>query len=226
MSEKPVYPFRSTHEFKGFSMWPTLRPGDGLVVQPYRARSVRVGDVIVFHDPVCDKKIVHRVIRIDPEIYTQGDNNSLPDQGKIRSEAIIGKVVTVYRRDAIMSLRNGLMGAWIGRVFRIRRTVVVYVSRIGRPLYRILRTTGILSFLIRWLRSGLQVICFQQPTGKRIVLCLWKRWPIAIYRPDRQTWKIPMIARMFMDDCVLDELIQRLENQIGCQLIGANHFQN
>lgn len=215
----------SSHDFKGGSMWPVLRTGDGLVIEAYGLQPVCVGDVIAFRDPARDKNIVHRVIRIDYRIHTQGDNNSFPDQGKLNREDIIGKVVAVYRRDALLKLRNGKSGVWIGRVCRMRRVAEDCAYRMGRSTYRMVRTFACVNVPIRWLQSGLQIVCFYYPTGAKVVLRLWRRWPIAVYHSDRRVWKLTMIARVLMDQCLLDRFRCYLEDRADCQPFEGKHFQ-
>jgi len=80
-----------------WSMYPTLRKGDRLTVEPASATSLQVGDVILYHH--CGQLICHRVVALDTaepgtRIITKGDAAVgcdvplLPDQ-------VLGRVVGV-----------------------------------------------------------------------------------------------------------------------------------
>ena len=53
----------------GPSMYPTLKPGDGIILDTGRCPAVfRRGDVIVYSHPVAATDVVHRIIRTTPVI--------------------------------------------------------------------------------------------------------------------------------------------------------------
>lgn len=67
------------------SMRPTFGPGALVIVTPTPAEDLRVGDVIMYHIPVDDHRVVsHRIAEIvepgaHPVVRTAGDANSAPD---------------------------------------------------------------------------------------------------------------------------------------------------
>lgn len=67
------------------SMRPHMPQGSVVVTTPVAARDVRVGDVISYHIPVEDHRVVtHRVVQIleggdHPVLRTKGDANDAPD---------------------------------------------------------------------------------------------------------------------------------------------------
>lgn len=63
----------------GFSMLPLLRNGDRVRLRPVNRAEVRPGDVVGFYAAPGGQLVVHRVIRTEPAIVTQGDANSAPD---------------------------------------------------------------------------------------------------------------------------------------------------
>jgi signal peptidase len=82
------------------SMIPTLNVGDIIVVKDKDSfKSLQVGDIIVFHSPAGDGRvIVHRIYSMSIDqygvaIYTKGDNNPAPDGWVVRESHYIGKVV-------------------------------------------------------------------------------------------------------------------------------------
>ena len=96
-----------TRKVTGVSMLPTLEAGDlvGMVSVPIN--QVRVGDIVIFNDPVVggcsDFTIIHRVVDITAGgLVTQGDDrrtNPSPDEPLggpyVSQECLVGKVVFV-----------------------------------------------------------------------------------------------------------------------------------
>jgi signal peptidase len=68
------------------SMSPVIRPGDVIIDTPLALRDVRVGQVLTYHIPVDDHRVIsHRVIEVQRpvpgivNVRTQGDANSAAD---------------------------------------------------------------------------------------------------------------------------------------------------
>jgi len=83
------------------SMYPTLNPGDKLVIDRYWIEELKEGDIIAF-DTFSEEFgiITHRVVEVNTtddksEIHTKGDNNDLPDLWKIDQNSFIGIVIEV-----------------------------------------------------------------------------------------------------------------------------------
>lgn len=67
---------------KGYSMLPTLREGDVVLLEKTPPDSIKPGDIVIYS--AGDRLIIHRVIDVevrDGRYYyvTKGDNNSVPD---------------------------------------------------------------------------------------------------------------------------------------------------
>ncbi|HLW84597.1 MAG TPA: S24/S26 family peptidase [Candidatus Sulfotelmatobacter sp.] len=83
----------------GWSMLPTIFPGDTLLIERTASESVGKGDVVLFHR---DRRLfVHRVSRKrgnarDPQIITQGDGMLRPDP-PLSGSQLLGKVCFVER---------------------------------------------------------------------------------------------------------------------------------
>lgn len=94
-----------TRRVDGTSMYPTLKGGDLVVIQPVSTNDVHIGDIIVYSPPCSDEEfsVIHRVVGVTPDggFLTQGDNNPLPDQYSgiagtpINQACLVGKVVFV-----------------------------------------------------------------------------------------------------------------------------------
>src|SRR4030042_6150796 len=70
-------PAPSEIKFSGFSMYPSRRPGDTLLVRNVPTRDISTGDIVCVKKD--DKYVAHRVVRIEKgkektKITTKGDN--------------------------------------------------------------------------------------------------------------------------------------------------------
>ena len=91
----------------GFSMFPLLRSGDRVFLRPAERNGIVPGDIIVFSRG--GKQIVHRVIRGDDVIQTQGDGNPVPDE-PLEPEAALFFCTSFERNGAVMPLTCGEAG--------------------------------------------------------------------------------------------------------------------
>ena len=83
---------------EGTSMIPTFHQGDVLAVRGVDDSSIKLQDVIVFHEPYnFNKLIVHRVVQIITDsslkFVTKGDNNPIADNWIVQKADIVGVVV-------------------------------------------------------------------------------------------------------------------------------------
>lgn len=98
------------------SMAPLINAGDVVVTAPVPATRIRVGDVITYHIPVEDKRIVtHRVIRLTTAaegttaVRTKGDANAGADPwtAVLQGSTVHKHVFTIpYAGHAIRALRE------------------------------------------------------------------------------------------------------------------------
>lgn len=98
------------------SMAPLINAGDVVVTAPVPAASIRVGDIITYHIPVEDKRIVtHRVIRLTTSaegtttVRTKGDANAGADPwtAVLQGSTVHRQVFTIpYAGHAIRALRE------------------------------------------------------------------------------------------------------------------------
>jgi signal peptidase I len=77
------------------SMWPLLRAGDAVIVQPLEPAAIRVGDVLVVQ---CGAELItHRLIAVEGERWMMcGDNALLADAPVGRAECV-GRVEAIER---------------------------------------------------------------------------------------------------------------------------------
>jgi len=96
-------------QFKGYSMYPFLRPGDRLVIKKASPNSLQVGDIAILTNSG-SKHIAHRLIRKlsnDAGIF-KGDSLLNPDPETVELSVISGRVDAIIRDDRFIHISNGL----------------------------------------------------------------------------------------------------------------------
>ncbi len=90
--------FTPFHVVISGSMEPQIKTGDAVVISDLRPGEVKLGQVIIFHDPEdASDFVIHRVVGIDrtgraPVFQTKGDNNPVRDDWKVGSGQVVGGV--------------------------------------------------------------------------------------------------------------------------------------
>lgn len=115
----------------GPSMYPTLRSGDGLILYTYTSTDdVSIGDIIVYPHPNKPFDVVHRIInKLTGGVITRGDNNNKIDPYIITYDNIIGKVISVKRKDQTIILLSGKKGLLLHKYLIIRMFTLPYIRR-------------------------------------------------------------------------------------------------
>jgi len=90
--------FSPFHVVVSNSMFPQIKTGDAVVVKDIDPAAVKIGQIVIFHDPE-DKSnyVIHRVIAVEDvggvKFYsTKGDHNDIADNWKISMGEVIGGV--------------------------------------------------------------------------------------------------------------------------------------
>lgn len=125
----------------GCSMHPTIRNGDTVTLIPITLRRPHWGDVVaIVCDPVTERVVVHRIIRMD-EVTVETRGDALPcSDGIFPHTALLG-VVTKIERD----------GQAVGTLCALWPYIPLPVLRIGRYLWR--KIPGIQRFLAWFCRK-------------------------------------------------------------------------
>ena len=109
------------------SMYPLLRRDDTVFIQPASAKDIRAGDIAAFE--AGDSLIIHRIVHIQQtadslRLLQMSDVELLPSW--VAEEAVVGKVVTVRRKQRQSDLRHPI-AQWGGKVTaRIRHRLYLY----------------------------------------------------------------------------------------------------
>lgn len=188
----------------GPSMYPTLRPGDRVMIVPYKGQKIRRGDVIAFIPGEENRKIAHRIISIDSQgIKTKGDNNNRVDAWVLHPVHILGRVIYAQGRKGRRLVFGGLVGHLLALAVKVIRRLESSVSDLLRPCYDRMARTDVFS---RWpfLQRKMRVVSFNRPAGRELYLLMGQR-VIGRWLEGRGQWRIRRPFRLFVDETSLPQ---------------------
>jgi hypothetical protein len=174
-----------------------------LEVTPYRGRSVRKGDIVVFSPPGQTQKIAHRVVRNDPDgIRTRGDNCFAADDWLLSPDDIIGFVSAVRRRGR----RRLILGGMVGSVSSLVLMAGVFAKWIVRPAARrmYLRLGS-----PRWFSGillaapGTRCVSFKRISGTELQFLIG-RHVVGMRSASDHRWRISPPFRLLLDETSLE----------------------
>ena len=107
----------------GISMYPLLRPGDQLLVEPTKPE---IGDIAVFDRG--DVLVAHRVYKIRQDNYFLKGDSLIHADTPVHINHILGVVIARYRKNKCMAHNN--------ISFRLFKLIIPRCTfTLGRPLY-------------------------------------------------------------------------------------------
>jgi signal peptidase I len=117
---------------RGGSMYPSIKNGDLVEVEPIQTSGVRLGDLVLCRYGG-SRAVVHRVIRTSTQegvivLVTKGDSAPLPDR-PVLPEQVLGRVVAIHKRAKRVQVRSGLG--------RVTSRLWVWLSPFTPLLYRL-----------------------------------------------------------------------------------------
>jgi len=122
----------------GYSMFPFLRKGDILTIEPVPMEMIKLGDIVVFERG--EKWIAHRVIKIRNskegfEFLLRGDTN-LRFDSVVNSENYAGAVRIFKRKNLVKQMNAGQQGIWNSIISNcgLLYNIPLYASRISLTL--------------------------------------------------------------------------------------------
>lgn len=129
---------------RGYSMFPYLRKGDILTVEPVPMETIKRGDIVVFE--LEEKWIAHRVIKIRNntegiEFLLRGDT-CIDFDPLVNSENYVGVVQVFHRRKLIQRTTRGNLHTW-------KRMILSLGILYNLPLYSARIFGGLLCLLFR-----------------------------------------------------------------------------
>lgn len=109
---------------KGYSMSPTIAPGDIVIVAPAKIHDLKIGDIVVFRTQ--QSMIAHRLVAVNVVdgqniCVAKGDNNRHVDAA-FSADAIVGKVIRLERNNKHIVLKNN----WLKAFFMFRMPFLSY----------------------------------------------------------------------------------------------------
>ena len=183
----------------GPSMRPTLKAGDLLIVEPYRDRRMRLGDVIVFAAGPERRLITHRLFSRKRGAWrARGDNNSLVDPWPLAEADIIGRVISIRRGNVPRSLASGPGGRLYGRLVRTVNAPRRILFRLIRPLYRRVARWGLFRGVLPDLDT-LKIISVARPEGTELRL-IWRKTVVGKLPPRANRWLFRPPFRLLIDE--------------------------
>ena len=179
-------------------MDPVLKTGDILEIIPYNELP-RKGDIVVFHSPPDNTKIVHRIISITGDkIFTKGDNNRNRDTSVISQQNILGRVIYARRGKRRISIGYGVSGrSWA--FFASKNSLLKY--RLLNPVYSWLSDRGYFNKLFPLIKNT-SIFSFNKKNGKELGLFLGKK-QIGYLPASGRKWLIKPPFRLFIDEKLL-----------------------
>jgi len=110
---------------KGNSMYPTIRDGEAIVVEPITPSSVRPGDIVLYQ--TSHGLFAHRVVSIGDGLAfrLRGDASGSHDE-PVRPEQVLGKVSSVEKQRRCVDLTSATIAlrAWVHRVVRASKASI------------------------------------------------------------------------------------------------------
>lgn len=127
---------------RGGSMYPWIKSGDLVEVEPIQASGVRLGDSVLCRHGE-NRAIVHRVISIGTQqgvtvLTTKGDSARLPDR-PVLPEQVLGRVVAIHKGATRVQVGRG-WGRLLGRLWVSLSPVMPHFYRLPRMARRSLRS--------------------------------------------------------------------------------------
>jgi signal peptidase I len=120
----------------GYSMFPTLMPGDNIILSPFtKGEEPKPGNIIVF--AAGNILVIHRLVEIIENInyptlfVTRGDSASKPDN-PWRYDQRLGRAVLYKRKSRILKIKTIVPGKYR---YKINRLLLWFYSRIKRQLF-------------------------------------------------------------------------------------------
>jgi signal peptidase len=87
---------------KGWSMYPTIKDGEMITVEPVVPSQVKRGDILLYHNS--RGVVAHRVVRLGGTFFIlRGDASSTCDE-PVEADQALGKVVSVERNGGLIDL--------------------------------------------------------------------------------------------------------------------------
>ncbi len=179
-------------------MSPTLPPASALLVEPYRGRRIRRGDVVVCRMAGAGNAVAHRITSIiGDRITTRGDANRDDDPWTTRIGDLVGQVRYVYKGTGRHRVHGGLPGLCIAEIAKARRFVRGLGLRILRRPLLLIGHCGVMRKV--WsLTCKPKVIRFERSGNSALLLLVGGR-VVGRYVREHNEWMVRYPFSLFVD---------------------------
>lgn len=122
VSEGPSWRAKS----RGESMYPLIKNGDILLIQPAKADEIQPGDIVIYRIP-SGSFIAHRFIKrnVSGSLLTNGDSMRHYDK-LVDEEQVFGKVIQIERHSKTLKLE--------GRLSKLNTRLITWLAQYRVPL--------------------------------------------------------------------------------------------
>lgn len=172
-----------------------------LLVEPYRGRKIRRGDVVVFRLPESSETVVHRVVAFSEKgPVTKGDANDAADPWALSPEAVTGKVRYACTASGVRRVHGGPLGVFTAAAVRARRFAARLLVPILRPSLPVVRNR---LFSRLWVRVCKPKVVGFRRNGESSFLLLTGGRIVGRFEPQARSWCLIRPFSAFIDVDVL-----------------------
>ena len=184
-------------------MYPTLRAGDGLKLEPYgNVSEVRIGDVISYPYPDRPYDVVHRIIKLRADgAITRGDNNNKIDPYVVAYDDIIGKVIAAKRKSKLFTIKGGRIGFFIHKTMLFRKYFMQYGLAPLRFVSNVLAASNLLTIFHPLFKTNVISIKRNNQTSKLLVI---GKKAVGKQVDGSEKWQIRFPYKYFIDKNRID----------------------
>lgn len=201
-----------TIRYVGRSMNPYLLQNDLLFWKPVDIAQVAKGDIIIFEALCNGKLIIHRVVKINPDIsfITKGDNNKSPDKNPVTVDRLVGIITGGVRASRKLRIPKGNMGMVFHYAAQLRKITLPVIQTIFSSIYYLIADSKIFpKVLSPVIQQKLVVVKTTEGYDMQIYygnhLAGWRA------QQDRG-WTIRIPFRIFLDTAILPESTAEIPN--------------
>ena len=179
-------------------MWPASRKETLLEVQPATMERLHVGDCITYRLKGSGSLVTHRIIAIhDMSIITRGDASPCPDDLKVDTEQLVGRVIGRFRLGVYKPVRGGIKGQITGKFYRYAGRLDPQRDARGGRAARLLRSS------LQWLAAAFYrcgtVHKFGKTADESNTYWLVGQHPLASFDHLHGDWRLPWPQSLLID---------------------------
>ena len=194
--------------YTGSSMYPTFQEPEFLIIEKPAFGTIYPGDIIVFKTSKYDRLVIHRVVKIQGDLFwTKGDNNRRIDRLPIHFDSIYGRAVGTLKNQIIRRVFNGRAGLIWAHLLKSRILLVHYLIR---PVLVNSLTLKIKKLLVKLISIEPDLAYFKTAGSAGKIRFIWKNKLIGSFCLEKNVISLKRIYRIAVDRRKLMKNIQTL----------------